>query len=126
MNIYKLKRDTADLDLENQYIIETKVNYALTAGYDHVEDIKGRLFKLGEEEDCLTLTEVTKDEDEEDENECKSEDELISLQAGLNRLTTPELIEFTIRDMLLEETITLEQAKTMVVLEQLKQILDNE
>lgn len=122
MKIFNIDLDIANTDLENQLIIEAKAKYALIEGYDYIEDSEGRLFELTEEDDTITLTEVSTDYDSD-----YDEEEYEDVEEDLERLTNSELIETIIRNSLLSvDPITLEQAQTMLVLANLKALLEAE
>jgi hypothetical protein len=118
MNIYHTTLDTTDFDLENQLMLEAQVKYALATGHTHLIDSNDMLFEIGVEGDEITITEVDPDDASEDHSESAEEDQV--------ELTTVEIIDLIIRNSLLSsEPIREEQAKTMLVLAQLKHVLVN-
>lgn len=118
--VYKIEQDTADQDIENQFIIKAKAEYALLMDYEYLVDSEERIFKLREEDDKIILDELEEVDENKEKAELEPEDEL-------DRMTNSELIDAIIRNSLLStKPITLEQAQTMMTLAGLQAILDAE
>ena len=118
MNIYETDLDTTDFDLDNQLMLEAKVKYAIATDHTHILDCNGLIFAIYVDGDEIILNEC---EVEEAEECCDCYDDEVCSEEDLSEYSNSELIDLVINNSLLSpDPITEEQARTMLLLAQLK------
>lgn len=113
MNIYHTHLKSKNTDLENQLMLEAQAKYALATDHTHLMDGDDILFEIYVEDNDIVLDQWDTSSPEEEESD--------EADGYVTNMSNEEIIDLIIHNSLLSPNpITEQQARTMLILAQLK------